>query len=236
MDMKKAEDSCSISSTQISSGQPIFQLKGLNFGYDENEPILININLALYSGQILGISGKNGSGKTTLFRCITGLNKPWSGEIIFHGQLLRNEKEFVALRKKVGFSLQNAEDQIFFATVLEDVSFGPLNLGLDQKAAEQMALIWLNMLGLADLASKQIAQLSGGQQKLVALAGIFAMEPEALLLDEPFNALDSDAVNKMIHLLRELPAAKIVVCHDEMLLRRICTKIVHLEKGQLVAE
>ena len=217
-------------------GTELFGAEGLVFGYQKDQPLLDHIDLDLQPGLCLGLSGKNGSGKTSLFRCLTGLNKIWSGEIKLRGQPIKTEKEFAVLRKNVGFAVQNAEDQLFFATVLEDVSFGPLNLGMSQEEARERGRHWLEKTGLAGMEDMPTFHLSGGQQKLLALAGIFAMEPAVLLLDEPFNGLDETATRRITALLAELPAAMLVVCHDHGLLNKICDGILQLEGGKLRRE
>ena len=216
-----------------SENVPVLSAKDLVFGYSEGCQLLSGIDFSLYPGQSLGLEGGNGSGKTTLFRCLTGLNSLWSGEIYFNGQKVKTEKEFIRLRRSVVFSLQNAEDQLFFATALEDLSFGPLNQGLTQSAANELGMKWLAKVGLDGMGGRKIGELSGGQQKLLALAGVFAMEPDVLLLDEPFNGLDEKSVNRVTAILSETPSAKIIVCHDRLLIRKLCPEVLKLEKGKL---
>ena len=159
---------------------PIFSLKGISFGYGQCErmrPVLHDVDFSLHPGQRIGLYGPNGSGKTTLFRCITGLARPQSGQVLFHGAPLNDEKDFHELRCKVGFVLQHAEDQLFFPTVLEDVAFGPLNLGLAADEARERAIETLRDLGLAGFEDRLTHRLSGGEKKLVSLASVMAMQP-----------------------------------------------------------
>ena len=132
-----------------------------------------------------------------------GLAAPQEGRILFHGRPLETEKDFRELRCKVGLVLQHAEDQLFCPTVLEDVAFGPLNLGCTQDEARERAASTLERLGLA-----------GGEKKLVSLATVLVMEPEALLLDEPTNGLDPEARQRIIGVLKTLPTARIIISHD----------------------
>lgn len=199
----------------------IFALHNISVSYTrvvtENTakvPVLRNVNLALHEGEHLGLYGPNGCGKTTLFRCITGLVRPTGGEIVFAGRLCTGEADFVRLRQQVGFALQHADDQLFFPTVLEDVAFGPLNLGLSQEAARERALESLEQLDVTAFAPRLVHQLSAGEKRLVALAGILAMRPRALLLDEPTTGLDPAATARLTEVLRSLPCARITVSHD----------------------
>lgn len=212
----------------------LLKLENLHFAYPSGQSVLNGVNLELLPTQSIGLSGPNGSGKTTLFRCITGLETPQAGAIWLNGQEIKTEKDFRNLRKRVGFSLQNAEDQLFFPTVLEDVSFGPLNLGLSQEEAKERSLNTLAMLGLYNFEKRLTFELSGGQQKLVALAAVLAMRPNVLLLDEPLNGLDKTAAQRLQTVLGQLQCAKIIVSHDGDLLTSLCARLVQLENGQII--
>ena len=215
---------------------PIFSLKGISFGYgqgDSRRPVLHDVDFSLHSGQRIGLYGPNGSGKTTLFRCITGLARPQSGQVLFHGAPLNDEKDFHNLRCKVGFVLQHAEDQLFFPTVLEDVAFGPLNLGLAADEAKERAIETLRNLGLAGFEDRLTHRLSGGEKKLVSLAAVMAMQPEALLLDEPTNGLDSDARQRIIDILSNLDTARITISHDWDFLAQTSTQYLTIAHNRL---
>ena len=175
-------------SRSVSVEENIFSLEQVEVTYTGTRGprrVLQDVSFALAPGQRIGLYGPNGSGKTTLFRCITGLVRPSKGLVRFHGKALHDEKGFHALRCKVGFVLQHADDQLFFPTVLEDVAFGPLNLGLSAAEAGEQARATLQRLGLSCFEQRLTHHLSGGEKKLVALATVLAMDPEALLLDEP---------------------------------------------------
>lgn len=217
------------------AAQPLFSVENLTFAYGET-PVLDNVNFALFPGQKLRLAGANGSGKTTFFRCVTGLLKPGRGSVRFGGRLLKSENDFVALRRSIGFVLQEADDQLFFPTVLEDVAFGPLNLGLPPQEARQWAQEALQMVGLAGFGERLGNYLSGGEKKLAALAAILAMRPKALLLDEPFNGLDMAARCRLGGLLRNLDCAMLIVSHERDCLDGICSATFRLNSGQLLAE
>lgn len=216
----------------------IFSLEHVEVTYtDTRGPrrVLQDVSFALAPGQRTGLYGPNGSGKTTLFRCITGLVRPSRGLVRFHGKILHDEKDFHALRCKVGFVLQHADDQLFFPTVLEDVAFGPLNLGFSAAEAEEQARATLQRLGLFGFEQRLTHHLSGGEKKLVALATVLAMEPEALLLDEPTNDLDQDARQRLIDILCDLPTALMVISHDWDFLSRVCGEYRTIREGHLLA-
>ena len=215
---------------------PIFSLKGISFGYGRIEsmrPVLLDVDFSLHPGQRIGLYGPNGSGKTTLFRCITGLARPQSGQVLFHGTPLKDENDFHDLRCKVGFVLQHAEDQLFFPTVLEDVAFGPLNLGLAPDEARDRAVETLRGLGLAGFEDRLTHRLSGGEKKLVSLAAVMAMQPEALLLDEPTNGLDNDARQRIIDILCSLDTARITISHDWDFLAQTSTQYLTIAHNHL---
>ncbi|MBD5647911.1 MAG: ABC transporter ATP-binding protein [Desulfovibrio sp.] len=217
---------------------PLLDIRDLSFAYAAGgveRVALSHVSLSLAPGQRLGLYGPNGSGKTTLFRCITGLEAPQEGEIFLHGAPIRTERDFRVLRRAVGYVLQNADDQLFFPTVLEDVAFGPLNLGLTGAEARVRAEETLASLGLADYADRLAHRLSGGEKTLVALATVLAMRPEALLLDEPTTGLDADARERIINVLNGLSTARIVISHDWDFLERVADEIWGMDKGVLRA-
>ncbi len=216
----------------------IFSLEGICFAYGQgNSPrtVLCDVDFSLHPGQRIGLYGPNGSGKTTLFRCITGLARPQAGQVLFHGTPLKDEKDFYDLRCKVGFVLQHAEDQLFFPTVLEDVAFGPLNLGFSADDARDCALDTLRDLGLAGFENRLTHRLSGGEKKLVSLASVMAMKPEALLLDEPTNGLDNDARQRIIDILGSLSTARITISHDWDFLAQTSTQYLTIANNRLSA-
>lgn len=215
---------------------PLLDIRDLSFSYGEGasrREALRHVSLTLAPGQRLGLYGPNGSGKTTLFRCITGLEKPQAGEILLDGREMRTEKDFRELRRSVGYVLQNAEDQLFFPTVLEDVAFGPLNLGLSPEEARVRAVETLASLGLADAAERLAHRLSGGEKTLVALATVLAMRPRALLLDEPTTGLDAEARERITAVLNGLSTARIVISHDWEFLEAVADEIWGMDKGTL---
>src|SRR5262249_17972259 len=158
---------------------------------------------------------------TTLLRTLVGLEKPTSGTVYAFGETRSTEKSFREVRAKAGFLFQDPEDQLFCATVLDDVAFGPLNLGKSQSDANAIARRTLNELDLGHLADRITHRLSGGEKRLVSLAAVLAMQPQVLLLDEPTNALDEEHLERLQEILLSLPTAMVIVSHDKYFLGRL---------------
>jgi len=213
--------------------QPLIQLKGVDFLHSPDRQVLRGVDLELCPGQRLGLVGPNGSGKTTLLHLIVGLIKPTAGRIIAFGRERRVEADFREVRRRAGLLFQDPEDQLFSPTVMEDVVFGPLNLGLDRHSAHHRALEALDRLGLASYADRITYRLSGGEKRLVSLATVLAMEPEVLLLDEPSSGLDEDSASRLRRILADLDQAMIVVSHQKDLLQAVAGRVAHLNGGRL---
>ena len=220
----------------------IVTLEHIFFSYRTNSggtrSVLRDVNLSLKPHHRIGLYGPNGSGKTTLLRCITGLNRPSEGRVLFHGREMKSERDFHDLRVAVGFVLQNADDQLFFPTVLEDVAFGPLNLGMSPDAARERAIETLKSLGMSGFEDRLTHRLSGGEKKMVTLAGVLAMKPEALLLDEPTAGVDVELRHRIWDFMQELHAhghTIILTTHYLEEAQSLCGRIALLNGGQLAA-
>lgn len=216
------------------SQTPLIELQAVCFSYAGRSPILNQVDLTLAANQRIGLIGANGSGKTTLFHLIMGLVRPTAGTIRFRGRPVIGEDDFKALRRDVGLLFQDADDQLFSPTVLEDIAFGPLNLGAPIDEARSRALQTLDDLGLGHLAQRITHQLSGGEKKLVALATILVMEPAALLLDEPTNNLDPATRDRLIAILAGLDLAAIIISHDYDFLAATCRDTSIMADGRVL--
>ncbi len=212
----------------------ILELKNVSFAYSKTTGALLkNLSLGLGQKDRLGIIGDNGSGKSTLFNLCTGLLPLQTGEIFLDGKPLHTEKDFQWARPRMGYLLQRTEDQLFCPSVLEDVAFGPLNLGAGPAQAKEIALQTLQSLKLEHLADKAGCNLSGGEQKMAALATILSMKPKLLLLDEPSNDLDKNNIAKMKEILLEQNIPYIIVSHDFEFLQSTTTQCFCLDEGEL---
>lgn len=214
---------------------PVLSLDGVAFAYTEGRALFKELHFYLRDGERVGLFAPNGSGKTTLLRLIVGLEKPLSGRVLLRGAPVAGERAWRDLRRKVGVVLQSADDQLFCPTVLEDVAFGLLNLGMDREAARDVASETLHMLGLEGFENRLTHKLSGGEKKLVCLAAVLAMRPEALLLDEPAAGLDQAAEERLIGVLQTLPAAQLVISHDREFLRKTVSQALTIANGRLEA-
>jgi len=203
---------------------------GITFGYPGQETFLNGIDFHLDSGERLGLVGPNGSGKSTLLLCLTGLLKA-SGRRVLDGEELPPGKPDGA---HIGLVFQNAEDMLFMPTVVEDVAFGPQNLGLSPEAARAAAENQLDRLGIAHLADANGLKLSGGQQRLAALAAVLSMEPPVLLLDEPTANLDEASRARLLDLLTELPGSLVMATHDRAAVKEVCSRVLVMEEGKIL--
>ena len=199
----------------------IFTLEDINFSYQDGKAVLENVNFSLHEKEKIALTGHNGSGKTTLLHLIMGLLHPVSGQVLYRGRPMQCEKDFRELRKGVGLLFQQADDQLFCPTVIEDVAFGPLNLGKTPEEALEISEKTLCMFGLSGYNDRVAYRLSGGEKKLVSLAAGMAMQPQALVLDEPTNDLDPAMRNKLINVLNALDIAMLVVSHDLDFLKHV---------------
>jgi len=218
----------------VNSNNLILNLTDISFSYPDSPKILDNLNLQLSKNDKVGLMGPNGSGKTTLFHIIMGLLKPLSGNIEIFGKPAKEEKDFIDVRMRIGLLFQDADDQLFSPTVLEDVAFGPLNLGKSKDEAIDIARKTLGSLDLAGFEDRLTYKLSGGEKRLVSLATILAMEPEALLLDEPTTGLDEKTKTKIKKTLCELDLSYILISHEFDLLFEITDSIYTMKNGKII--
>ncbi len=211
----------------------LLALKDIHFAYHGRPPVLKGLDFSLDQGQRLGILGPNGAGKSTLFLLAMGLIEPQQGEVWALGRRRAGEPDFREVRAALGFCFQDPDDQLFSPTVLEDVAFGPLNLGLGREAAISQAKSTLERLGLAGFEERVTWHLSGGEKRLVSLATVLAMQPKALLLDEPTTGLDEDTQARLERVLEESNLGWAIISHDRGFLERTCPERLELRQGKL---
>ena len=184
----------------------------------------------------MGLVGPNGAGKTTLFLCLTGVLSPRSGKVRVCGLDVRDPAQRRKLPEKVGIVFQNSDDQLFSTTVLDDVAFGPLNFGLEPSEARRRAEEALVQVGMAGQGRRIPFHLSGGEKRRVALAGVLAMRPEVLLLDEPSMFLDPRGRRELIALLNGLGGTKLIASHDLEMILATCRRVLVLDAGKITAD
>lgn len=163
------------------------------------------------------------------------MTAPSAGTITAFGALRQREADFPDVRARAGLLFQDPDDQLFCPTVIEDVAFGPLNLGKSRREALQIAEAALAALGLEGFGGRITHKLSGGEKRLITLAAVLAMQPDALLLDEPTNGLDAAADQRLVEHLLSLPQAMLLVSHDDRLIARLANRAVVLQGGRLHA-
>ncbi len=215
--------------------EALIALRNVTFGYEPGHPVLRDVSLEIRAGDRVALSGRNGAGKTTLLHLLVGLRYPGRGHVEAWGRVRRKERDFVEVRRRVGLMFQNSDDQLFCPTVLEDVAFGPLNLGREPDEARRVSLRALEVLGIAHYADRIAHRLSVGEKKLVALAALLSMEPSVLLLDEPTAGLDGSAVERVAAALEARETALLIVSQDTAFLRRIGRCALTLAAGRIRA-
>jgi len=198
--------------------------------------VFTDVDFKLHYGDRIGLIAPNGSGKTTFFHLIMGLNRPTSGEMEIFGKTVAVAKDFEEVRRRIGFLFQDPDDQLFSPTVMEDVAFGPLNLGKPREEAQDIARRILIRLGLQEFENRITFKLSGGEKRLVSLAAVLAMEPEVLLLDEPLNGLDYDTSSKVVEIISRLDQSYIIISHDIDLLLHLTNQICTIKRGRIIFE
>lgn len=219
----------------------LFRLENLSHRYSDGTLALEDISLGFAKGERIALLGPNGSGKTTLLLHLNGILKPTSGKVYFEDKPLEyTSKSLLELRRRVGFVFQDPNDQLFAPTVKQDVAFGPLNLSQPADQVKKVVEEALRTVGMAEHADKPPHFLSLGEKKRVALAGVLAMQPEALIMDEPTSNLDPRATSEILHLLlrlnKELGLTLILATHDVDMVPLFANKLYILNKGKLVSE
>ncbi|WP_295617280.1 ATP-binding cassette domain-containing protein [uncultured Methanobrevibacter sp.] len=218
----------------------MLEVKNIKYSYNKDYQALKGVSLKVEEGEMVALLGKNGAGKSTLFLHLNGIYEPDEGQVFIEGEELKyDKKSLLKFRQKVGIVFQNPDDQIFAPTVEEDVAFGPLNLGLPMEEVQKRVTDSLARVGMSGFEKKASHHLSGGQKKRVAIAGILAMKPKIMVLDEPTAGLDPQGVTELTVLLKELNAEGITIIistHEVDLVPDYASKVFVLVDGLLIAE
>lgn len=218
------------------SSEPVVEVVGLRYRYAAARAALDGVDLTLRRDETVGLVGPNGAGKTTLFLCLTGVLPPQGGQIRVAGLDLSRAADRRQLPRHVGIVFQDSDDQLFNSTVLDDVAFGPLNLGLPTDEVRRRVEEALARVGMSGQEQRVPFHLSGGEKRRVALAGVLAMRPEVLLLDEPSMFLDPRGRRGLIDLLQRLGGTQLIASHDLELLLVTCRRVLVLDAGKVVAD
>lgn len=221
------------------STQFAIEARGVSFTYEEGTQALFEIDFAVEPGEFVAMLASNGSGKTTLIKVLMGLLKPRKGSVCINGSDIHCMKPN-EMYQRVGLVFQNPNDQLFAATVEEDVAFGPRNLGLPEDEVQRRVTESLREVAALELRDRAIHHLSFGEQKRVSLAGVLAMQPSTLILDEPTAGLDPAGESLMLHLLnrlnRENGMTIVLATHSVDMLPLFADRIYVLNRGRVLRQ
>jgi cobalt/nickel transport system ATP-binding protein len=218
----------------------IIETNDLTYEYPDGTKALEKVNFNADEGKIVALLGPNGAGKSTLFLHFNGILRPTQGSVHVDGETVSyDKKDLLKIRQKVGIVFQNPDDQLFAPTVLEDVAFGPMNMGLTNEEVEARVKDALLKVGMEGYEKKAPHHLSGGQKKRVAIAGILAMKPKIMVLDEPTSGLDPRGASQILKLLYQLNTEGMTIVistHDVDLVPIYASKVYIISHGKIIKE
>ena len=218
----------------------VIETKNISYHYPDGTKALEEVDFKVKKGKIIALLGPNGAGKSTLFLQFNGILQPSSGSVVVDGEPLSyQKKDLLKVRQKVGIVFQNPDDQLFAPTVMEDVAFGPMNIGLSNEEVENRVKEALNRVGMEGYEDKAPHHLSGGQKKRVAIAGILAMKPEIMVLDEPTSGLDPRGASQILRLLYQLNKdgmTIVISTHDVDLVPLYAYNVYIISEGKIIKE
>lgn len=197
-------------------------------------PVLNDLSFTIEDGESVGLIGANGAGKSTIMKAMLGL-LPVQGEVLIDGIPVM-KKTLSQIRQKLGFVLQNSDNQMFMPTVYEDMRFAPKNYGLDEAEIEARIDEVLERLHLSELKYRYNHKISGGEKRMAAIATILVMNPEALIMDEPTTALDPINRRTVIRAINDLPQTKLIASHDLDMILDTCDRVILISRGAIVAD
>jgi cobalt/nickel transport system ATP-binding protein len=212
----------------------MIEFQHVSFAYEKGRPVLRDLSFRIGRGEAVGLIGANGAGKSTVMRLLLGLLQG-EGRILVDGVEVKRDT-LGEIRRKLGFVLQNSDDQMFMPTVYEDMIFAPLNYMLSREEADARVDAVLARLHLEELKHRYNHRISGGEKRMAAIATILAMEPEAILMDEPTSALDPCNRRLVINTIRELSQTKLITSHDLDMILDTCERVILLSNGRVAAD
>ncbi|MGF1536918.1 MAG: energy-coupling factor ABC transporter ATP-binding protein [Elainellaceae cyanobacterium] len=220
------------SQTLSKSSTAAIAAQDLWFSYPEHPPILKSLSVMVSAGERVGVIGPNGAGKTTFFMSLCGILTPTGGEVLLFDKPVKTG----VFRPEIGLVFQNPNDQLFCATVREDVAFGPENMGLAPEEVAPRIHDALRITGMADYIDRNPHHLSGGEKRMVAIAAVLAMQPRLVIYDEPSASLDMRARRRLIQFLQRAPETMLISSHDLEFLLEVCDRVLLLDDGQIIAD
>lgn len=207
-------------------------ITSLCFSYPDQPNVLQDLTLEVRQGDRIGVIGNNGCGKTTLFLLICGVLSPKSGKILLFDQPVQSGK----FRSEVGLVFQNPDDQLFSASVWDDIAFAPQNIGLTVEEIEHRVAEAVALTGIQELINRPPHHLSGGQKRMVAIAGVLAMRPQIIIYDEPTANLDLRSRRRLIQFLQQSQETLLISSHDLEFVLEVCDRVVLMDQGTIVAD
>lgn len=219
---------------QIDLSKPALVCEDVKFEYQDGIKALQGIDLTINEKEKVGIIGPNGAGKSTFLSILNGVRKG-KGNIYVYG-IDVTEKNYKIIRKTVGLVFQNPDDQLFCPTIFEDIAFGPLNLGISEKAIKERVHQVLKEVGLSGFENRSSIHISFGEKKLASIASILSMDPSIVALDEPTSNLDHAHRRKIINWIKKNERTILITSHDLDLLLETCSRVVVLNSGKKVAD
>ena len=212
----------------------MIRFEHVSSSYEKGRPVLKDLSFTIEDGEAVGLIGANGAGKSTLMKVLLGL-LPYEGEILVDGLRVEN-KNLKEIRRRLGYVLQNSDNQMFMPTVGEDVLFGPLNYGMNRREAEEKTDAVLAQLGISELKTRHNHRISGGEKRMAAIASVLVMDPAALLMDEPTSALDPCNRRMIIRTVNSLHKTKLIASHDLDMILDTCSRVLLLSDGEIAAD
>ena len=212
----------------------MIEFEHVSFEYEKGKAVIDDMSFSIDKGESVGLIGANGAGKSTIMKLLLGL-ATGSGRISIDGTDV-NSENLSKIRKKMGFVLQNSDNQMFMPTVYEDMMFAPLNYMVSREDAEKRVDAVLKSLDLEELKYKYNHKISGGEKRMAAIATILAMEPEIILMDEPTSALDPYNRRIVINTIKGLEQTKIITSHDLDMILDTCERVILISKGKVIAD
>jgi cobalt/nickel transport system ATP-binding protein len=211
----------------------MLEFKNVSFSYSDH-PVLDNLSFKINDGEAVGLIGANGAGKSTIMKLVLGL-LAGEGEICLDNTPVC-KKNLAEIRKKIGFVLQDSDNQMFMPTVYEDMIFGPMNYGMSREEADRRVDEVLASLNLTELKHRSNHKISGGEKRMAAIATILAMQPEVILMDEPSTALDPVNRRTVINTVNSLKQTKLIASHDLDMILDTCDRVILLSRGKIAAD
>lgn len=213
----------------------VIEAQNVNYKYPDGYRAIKNVSFYVKEGEKLGIIGANGAGKSTMLKLLIGILSAESGKIIIN-DILINKKNLKEIRKNVGFVFQESDNQLFMNTVYDDIVFGLRSSKESEENIKLKVNTIIEKFQIEKLINKQIYKLSGGEKKIVAIAGIMIMNPEIILMDEVTSSLDPKSRRIVINLIKDLKETIVIASHDLDMILDVCDRVLVLNNGEIIQE